>query len=807
MTHGMTPRLPCCRANPYGDLALLSLTPQQSVIFKIYHNFESTVFVLFCILVLYRACHFFLLTGRIETIVGYFKGCLRDIHIGNQRLHYLDNELQPGVTITNIAVQPGCQGDDVCSINKCPSNAFCKDMWNRFECECLPGWEGTDCSISSDDCRNHQCFNAATCVDGYQTYTCRCLPGYAGDFCETLLYACDESPCDPKNTISCTSIFPSDYLCSCRPGFEGKNCSVDVDDCVNNMCADGSTCVDQINSYSCLCEKDRLGDMCQNTRVCASEPCYNGGSCTPTLDNANYTCTCPNPYIGEQCQTFNTCFVNDCQNGASCVTEENTYSCECQTGFYGHRCQYTDACLAAPCKNSGVCTTVENSHICKCTIHYTGRDCQTAINKCAINRCFNGAQCFFNTSDPENSFECLCLPGFEGDFCQFDIDECLSSPCTNGGTCIESNSRRVADFVPGYTCTCAMGYLGDHCEIDFNECDSSPCQNGGSCFDRVNQYECSCLDGFLGETCELDQRGCGSSPCQNKATCNQLADTFTCVCPTGYEGTFCETNTDDCEGNKCVHGAECIDEINTYSCKCLPGYGGVFCENVLNACFRQPCKNGGNCTYISLCSCTDVLFNCGWLDEDCQRRDCLARTDCLLYPQPFLCGCDGTGFQGPTCGEDFNECNDNFVCRNGARCVNTPGSFSCDCDGTGYIGSRCDIDINECIGFPNICFRGRLMLPFTVLYKLYNNLIFPIIILLANYVTKCKSGTDIISTWGTCHRLIREPVCFDLLSLPSMLRVKIWSSALHTLKVKPIPRRRKNERMKEGRKTKKEKGN
>lgn len=37
----------------------------------------------------------------------------------------------------------------------------------------------------------------------------------------------------------------------------------DVDDCVNHMCANGGSCVDDVNSYLCSCVNGYNGDRCE----------------------------------------------------------------------------------------------------------------------------------------------------------------------------------------------------------------------------------------------------------------------------------------------------------------------------------------------------------------------------------------------------------------------------------------------------------------------------------------------------------------------------------------------------------------
>ena len=41
-------------------------------------------------------------------------------------------------------------------------------------------------------------------------------------------------------------------------------CFKDIDDCVFSRCANGATCVDGINQYSCICQDGFTGKLCQN---------------------------------------------------------------------------------------------------------------------------------------------------------------------------------------------------------------------------------------------------------------------------------------------------------------------------------------------------------------------------------------------------------------------------------------------------------------------------------------------------------------------------------------------------------------
>ena len=47
-----------------------------------------------------------------------------------------------------------CQHNfDNCASTPCKNNGKCTDAHMGFSCECLPGFEGSDCSINIDDCQ------------------------------------------------------------------------------------------------------------------------------------------------------------------------------------------------------------------------------------------------------------------------------------------------------------------------------------------------------------------------------------------------------------------------------------------------------------------------------------------------------------------------------------------------------------------------------------------------------------------------------------------------------------------------------
>ena len=78
----------------------------------------------------------------------------------------------------------------------------------------------------------------------------------------------------------------------------------------------------------------------------------------------------------------------------------------------------------------------------------------------------------------------------------------------------------------------------------------------------------------------------------------------------------------------------------------------------------------------------------------------LARCTCL------------SGYTGPTCTEDVNECERENICNNGI-CQNTPGSFQCYCK-PGYSGSLCNHEFDECLSNP--CLVGFILFGFPAIF-------------------------------------------------------------------------------------------
>ena len=463
---------------------------------------------------------------------------------------------------------PGISGEN-CSINfndcysnPCHFDAQCIDEVNDYRCVCPPGTTGQDCSVSPDGCSSNPCQNGAECRDIPGSHSCLCLPGYHGPECQYQYFrtatTCDSSPCQNGGTCSPGR---DSFTCICPDTHSGQLCETDTspDGCTGNPCYNGSTCNDSDSELVCLCSVGFTGPFCRwPIDECELEPCLNGGTCATGL-YGSYQCYCPPPYTGESCEVFvSGCESSPCENGGRCadVRDSSDYTCECVRGFYGDNCEYRvdpgDLCAddINPCI-AGNCTYGLNSYTCTCLSDYSGEHCEVEsppATSCDANPCLHGGECILLSDS--NDYNCSCTPGFAGTNCELNIDECSPNPCING-VCRDGINGYVCECdtlqVTGYNCDvwCPSGLSGDFCQTEISLCDPTLCQNGGTCAEnRENgSYYCMCPPTHRGQACELDNT-CDSVTCFNDGTCSALEDGgYGCVCSNGFEGDNCQLIT------------------------------------------------------------------------------------------------------------------------------------------------------------------------------------------------------------------------------------------------------------------------
>ena len=114
-----------------------------------------------------------------------YKGCMDEVRLGGFVLPlYHDSQLlEENAAVDKFllsdasAAVTGCDGDPVCDDHACEYGGTCVDIWNAYDCDCVPGYNGTFCEINIDECVGHLCVYGE-CLDAVNMYTCQCNPGY-----------------------------------------------------------------------------------------------------------------------------------------------------------------------------------------------------------------------------------------------------------------------------------------------------------------------------------------------------------------------------------------------------------------------------------------------------------------------------------------------------------------------------------------------------------------------------------------------------------------------------------------------------
>ncbi|XP_053380894.1 uncharacterized protein LOC123563563, partial [Mercenaria mercenaria] len=199
---------------------------------------------------------------------------------------------------------------------------------------------GTDCEIEIDFCESNPCLHGGTCQKRLGGYTCECVEGWQGTNCEAVVEQC-ELATGRQCQGDCFNIF-NGYSCQCPANTFGTNCENQPNPCRDyNKCQNNAVC-SYDGMMNCTCPGKYTGDGCQILiDYCGqTNPCENGAMCSVTSNG--YQCTCKPGYGGPRCeQEINECEENNvrCPGGGRCLDALNKYYCRCPIRKTGTDCQ------------------------------------------------------------------------------------------------------------------------------------------------------------------------------------------------------------------------------------------------------------------------------------------------------------------------------------------------------------------------------------------------------------------------------------------------------------------------------------
>ena len=608
-----------------------------------------------------------------------------------------------------------------CATDPCQNNATCRESGNdssvelgEYTCDCLPGYNGTNCEEDINECAlmnvtaEYELIDYYKTTNGRVTWTTNCqeICENAGMTCtregiKKLMIQDDPSdPCRlqidffsdllsiPANEIQCRECatdpkdFDYNYWPTPNPDSTLRNCysgglAEDLSGGITTYEIIYNTQWNEAEAYDCETKPGTLFEHDSTYRhfVCNCVnfnpiPCKNNATCVESSTNSSilasdYYCACPPRYSGKNCTDFDIdeCDPDPCQNGATCTETSDgitpttgVYHCECAVGFTGENCEIDiDECNSVP--SSSYVTHARVDDASASTSDDFASSCEDV---CQARAMVCNEQMFSDILGNTQG-----ISGVARSRCQIQVDVFLPLYGVDvGGSLIADGSVQAQQSPVDWICSKCPEY--PPAETIRAQSTNPDCLPG--VYYGLNPTNTALTQNIFFWNMDLDPSN--GYDCDFKASENvkNIMCSCTTVSPCQNSGVCTETS----DGSTLTPGV--------YHCECPDGYNGTNCEEDINECDPDPCQNSGVCTETS-----DGSTN---------------------TPGVYHCECP-TGYNGTNCEEDINEC-DPDPCQNGAFCTsvvdgNGNTGYTCECP-TGYAGTNCEEDINECD--PDPCQNG-----------------------------------------------------------------------------------------------------
>uniref|UniRef100_A0A096MP08 Protein crumbs homolog 1 n=1 Tax=Papio anubis TaxID=9555 RepID=A0A096MP08_PAPAN len=533
---------------------------------------------------------------------GFFKGCIQDVRLNNQKLEFFPN------STNNVSLKPvlvnvtqGCPGDNSCKRQISVGRAITElgSRGPRYQVSlfrfCIGSWAtGNTFSLSSVQPGSNPCRNGGVCHSLWDDFSCSCPAHTSGKACEEVQW-CGFTPCPHEaqcqpvlqgfecianavfNGQSSQILFRSNgnitrELTNITFGFRTRDANVIILHAEKepeflNISIQDSRLFFQLQSGNSfymlsLTSLQSVNDgMWHEVTLSMTDPMSQTSRWQMEVDNQT-------PFVTSTIATGSLNFLKDNTDiyvGDGAIDNiKGLQGCLSTIEIGGIYLSYFE-------NVHGFTNRPQEEQFLKISTNSVVTGC-LQLSVCNSNPCLHGGNC----EDIYSSYHCSCPLGWSGKHCELNTDECFSNPCIHGN---------CSDRVAAYHCTCEPGYTGGNCEVDIDNCQSHQCANGATCISDTNGYSCLCFGNFTGKFCRqstLPSTVCGNEEtnltCYNGGNCTEFQAELKCMCRPGFTGERCEKDIDECASDPCVNGGLCQDLLNKFQCLCDVAFAGERCE-------------------------------------------------------------------------------------------------------------------------------------------------------------------------------------------------------------------------------------